>query len=243
MECENEEENAWTRQIWYSQSAKVSLLQSRIEDVQLLSQPKMWEQIKSTMDQHWIRNRSTVDQQCQWINDPSTIIYKVSRTKELYYLQYYVECENGDETAWTRQNLAETVRITFNTVKYCGLLSIFSTEYVGTGFINDGSTMLHPLAARDERSTVLFETWCFFGKPNSFKFVTIGLWSDLMKLEHLFLENLFKISKLTPQKQKMKHGVLTTAPCGLRALRGVLETALRALCSVLQIWYLTGVTI
>jgi len=69
-----------------------------------------------------------------------------------------VECENGDETAWTRQNLAETVRITFNTVKYCGLLSIFSTEYVGTGFINDGSTMLHPLAARDERSTVLFET-------------------------------------------------------------------------------------
>jgi len=56
MECENEDESTWTRQIWYSQLMKVSLLQSRIEDSQLLSQPKMWEQVKSTLE-------STMDQQ------------------------------------------------------------------------------------------------------------------------------------------------------------------------------------
>ena len=87
-------------------SVKVSLLQSRIEDFQLLSQPKMcWDHVtrKRTMDQHWINNGSTMDQ--RWINDPSTIIYNLSRTRNVLFatLQYWMECENGDETTWTVQ--------------------------------------------------------------------------------------------------------------------------------------------
>jgi len=33
------------------------------------------------------------------------------------------------------------VKVTFSTVKYFGLLSIFLAEYVGTDYIDDASTM------------------------------------------------------------------------------------------------------
>jgi len=39
-----------------------------------------------TMDQNWINDDPAVDQ--RWMNDPSTIIYNVSSTQELHYLQY-----------------------------------------------------------------------------------------------------------------------------------------------------------
>jgi len=51
MECVNEDETTWAHQIRYSQLVKVSSLQSRIEAWQMLSQPNMWVQVKSTMDQ------------------------------------------------------------------------------------------------------------------------------------------------------------------------------------------------
>jgi len=46
MEYENEDETTWTRQIWYSQLVKVTLLQSRIETFQLFSQRNMWIRVK-----------------------------------------------------------------------------------------------------------------------------------------------------------------------------------------------------
>jgi len=83
-----------------------------MEAFQVLSQPNMWVHIKSTMYQNWINDGSTVDQ--WWINDPSTMIYNLSRTQELYYLQYKMECENGNETVRARQIChSEIVQVTF----------------------------------------------------------------------------------------------------------------------------------
>jgi len=65
MECENENETKWTRQIGYSQFVKVSLFQSRIEDFQLLSQQNVRPGKKNdgpTLDQRWINGGSMMDQ-------------------------------------------------------------------------------------------------------------------------------------------------------------------------------------
>jgi len=80
-----------------SQSVKVTLLQSRIETFQLLSQLNVWVQVISTMDQRWINGGSMVDQWC--INN---IIHCVTYKKN-YHLNYKTDCENGNETAWTCQ--------------------------------------------------------------------------------------------------------------------------------------------
>jgi len=64
MECENEDETAWTRQIWHSEIVKVTLLHYNYSIVtfNLFSLPNMWVQVVSTMDQRWINDVSLAPQ-------------------------------------------------------------------------------------------------------------------------------------------------------------------------------------
>ena len=134
----------WTRQIWYSQLIKVTLLQSRIVVFQLLSKPNTLEQLKSRMDLCWINDKSTMDQ--RWINDGSTIIYNMSHTQEMCYLQlqYWMECENGDQTAWTHQIWhSEIMKVTLlqSSIVPFNLLRRICGTRLYRRWINDRSTM------------------------------------------------------------------------------------------------------
>ena len=56
----------------------------------------------------------------------------------------FMECENTDETAWSRQNWQSKIATAMFmiTIKYSSLLTIFSAEHVGTTeSYHDGSTM------------------------------------------------------------------------------------------------------
>jgi len=143
MDHENRDETAWTRQIWYSQLVKVILSQSKIEAFQLLFRPNMWAQVISTMDQRWMNDGS------RWINGRSTLDQRC--------IYDNIQCVTYDNcaTSSTKWNVRIGMKlhclVKFDTSKKLScqvfkgsLLTIFSAEYVGTSYINYGSTMDQP---------------------------------------------------------------------------------------------------
>jgi len=139
MEYEKENETTWTCQVWYSQLVKVSFLQSRID---CLSTVVSAEYVSTgsindgpTLDQRWINIGSTMD---QWSININIQCVTYTRIVPLAVLS------GMRERGWS---CMDTLNFTFRnsaghifTVKF-GPLSIFSAKYVGTVYINDGSTM------------------------------------------------------------------------------------------------------
>jgi len=58
MECVNGGENAYSRQILTFETVKATLLRSSIVGLYLFSQPSMWVQVISMIDQRWINDVS-----------------------------------------------------------------------------------------------------------------------------------------------------------------------------------------
>ena len=134
---ENENATAWTHQIWCSQLLKAIFI--------IIKDCGPWTVVSSkymNTDQinDWINIGSRVDQ--RWINDPSTIIYNKLRI-QVFMIVLLALLNGMSERGW---NCMDTSNLTFrnsqsNFIKYCDLASIFSAEYEGTDYINDGSTM------------------------------------------------------------------------------------------------------
>jgi len=145
-EDEKEDETARTRQIWHSQSVKITLQTN-----------KQTNKLYHNRELRPFNNR--LGRKCEdrsnqpWSNNGSTV---GGSTMDQWQIKDNIQCVTFTRTVllavpnemWEREwNCMDTsnltvkiVKINFLTVKYCSLLFIFSAQYVGIGYIKYGPT-------------------------------------------------------------------------------------------------------